>query len=246
MFDFKERKILVTGASGAIGQAIASSFHARGATVTLSGRRQDALEKIADGLRNERVHIVTCDLGDEASVSKLIPDTMEKMGAIDTLINNAGITKDGLMFVMKPEAWQEVLRVDLEVPFRLTQAVLRSMLKAQFGRIINITSVVGVTGNPGQTNYSAAKAGLIGMSKSLAKEVASRNITVNCIAPGFIKSPMTDILTEEQKEKIAFSIPQGHIGAPEDIAAAAVYLASREAGYVTGQTIHVNGGMAMV
>lgn len=246
MFDFKDRKVLVTGASGSIGHAIAAAFHARGATVTLSGRRKEALEKVAAELGNERVHIATCDLGDEESVSKLIPKTLEKMGSIDTLINNAGITKDGLMFVMKPEAWQEVLRVDLEVPFRLTQGVLRSMLKAQFGRIINITSIVGVTGNPGQTNYSAAKAGLIGMSKSLAKEVASRNITVNCIAPGFIKSPMTDILTDEQKEKISASIPQGHIGMPEDIAAAAVYLASREAGYVTGQTLHVNGGMAMV
>lgn len=246
MFSFADRKILVTGASGSIGQAIAVAFHKMGGTVTLSGRRRDALEKIADEMGNERVHIVTCDLTDESSVSQLIPDTLEKMGAIDTLINNAGITKDGLMFVMKPEAWQDVLRVDLEVPFRLTQAVLRSMLKAQFGRIINITSIVGVTGNPGQTNYSAAKAGLIGMSKSLAKEVASRQITVNCIAPGFIKSPMTDVLTEEQKERIATSIPQGHIGSPEDIAAAALYLASREAGYVTGQTIHVNGGMAMV
>ena len=246
MFDFKDRKVLVTGASGSIGHAIAVAFHSRGATVTLSGRRMDALEKIASELGNERVHIVTCDLGDEASVAKLIPETLEKMGSIDTLINNAGITKDGLMFVMKPEAWQDVLRVDLEVPFRLTQGVLRSMLKAQFGRIINITSIVGVTGNPGQTNYSAAKAGLIGMSKSLAKEVASRNITVNCIAPGFIKSPMTDVLTNDQKEKIASSIPQGNIGMPEDIAAAAVYLASREAGYVTGHTLHVNGGMAMV
>ncbi|MFN7662296.1 MAG: 3-oxoacyl-[acyl-carrier-protein] reductase [Alphaproteobacteria bacterium] len=246
MFNFKDRKILVTGASGSIGHAIAQAFHQQGATVTLSGRRRDALEKIADQFNNERVHIVTCDLIDEASVAKLIPDTIEQMGGIDTLINNAGITKDGLMFVMKPEAWQEVLRVNLEVPFRLTQAALRHMLKAQFGRVINITSVVGVTGNPGQTNYSASKAGLIGMSKSLAKEVASRNITVNCIAPGFIKSPMTDVLTDEQKEKIATAIPQGHIGSPADIAAAAVYLASREAGYVTGHTLHVNGGMAMV
>jgi 3-oxoacyl-[acyl-carrier protein] reductase len=246
VFNFSDRKVLVTGASGSIGRAIAMAFHRQGATVTLSGRRRDALEKIADELGGDRVHIVTCDLGDEASVSKLIPNAIEAMGTVDTLVNNAGITKDGLMFVMKPEAWQEVLRVDLEIPFRLTQAVLRSMLKAQFGRIINITSVVGVTGNPGQTNYSAAKAGLIGMSKSLAKEVASRSITVNCIAPGFIKSPMTEVLTDEQKERIASSIPQGHIGAPEDIAAAAVYLASREAGYVTGQTIHVNGGMAMV
>lgn len=246
MFNFKDRKILITGASGSIGQALALAFHKQGGTVTLSGRRRDALEQIAENLGSERVHIVTCDLTDMDSVSKLIPNTLEKMGGIDTLINNAGITKDGLMFVMRPEAWQEVLRVNLEVPFRLTQAALRSMLKAQFGRIINITSIVGVTGNPGQTNYSASKAGLIGMSKSLAKEVASRHITVNCIAPGFIKSPMTDVLTEEQKEKIASSIPQGHIGSPEDIAAAAIYLASYEAGYMTGQTLHVNGGMAMV
>jgi 3-oxoacyl-[acyl-carrier protein] reductase len=246
MFNFKGRNILVTGASGSIGKAIAEAFHAQGATVTLSGRRLDVLQKIADDLGEGRAHVVTCDLSDEESVSKLIPDTLEKMGTIDTLINNAGITKDGLLMVMRPAAWQDVLRIDLEVPFRLTQAALRPMLKAQFGRIINITSIVGVTGNPGQSNYCAAKAGLIGMSKSLAKEVASRNITVNCIAPGFIKSPMTDVLTDGQKEKISASIPQGCIGVPEDISAAALYLASKEAGYVTGQTLHVNGGMAMV
>ena len=245
MFDFSGRKVLVTGASGAIGAAIARAFHQRGAEITISGRRKEALQRIADEL-GERVHIVISDLSDMTSVAGLVPDTIEAMGSIDTLINNAGITKDGLMMMMKPEALQDVLKVNLEVPFRLTQGVLRGMLKAQFGRIINITSIVGVTGNPGQANYAASKAGLIGMSKSLAKEVASRKITVNCIAPGFIKSSMTDVLTDVQKTAINSSIPMGEIGNPEDIAVAAVYLASREAGYVTGQTIHVNGGMVMV
>lgn len=246
MFDFKDRKVLVTGASGAIGAAIAYAFHKQGAEVAISGRREDALKKVADNMGNKRVHIVPCDLSDDESVAKLVPDAMEKMDGLDTLVNNAGITKDALMMSMKGDAFQDVLRVNLEVPFRLTQKVLRPMLKAQFGRIINITSIVGVTGNPGQANYASSKAGLIGMSKSLAKEVASRNITVNCIAPGFIRSPMTEVLSDGQKEAINSSIPMGKIGSPEDIAAASLYLASREAAYVTGQTLHVNGGMAMV
>lgn len=246
MFDLKDRKILVTGASGAIGASIAQACHKQGAHVTISGRREDALQELASTMGKDRVHIVLCDLFDDESVAKLIPEATEKMGGLDTLVNNAGITKDGLMMAMKPSAFTDVMRVNMEIPFQLSQKVLRPMLKARFGRIINITSIVGVTGNPGQANYAASKAGLIGMSKSLAKEVASRGITVNCIAPGFIRSPMTEVLSDDQKEAINRSIPMGEIGTPEDIAAAAVYLASNEGAYVTGQTLHVNGGMAMV
>jgi 3-oxoacyl-[acyl-carrier protein] reductase len=246
MFQLKDRIVLVTGASGAIGEAIARAVHAQGATVVVSGRRVEALEKLVQELGSERIHVVPCDLGNMEALEKLIPEIEAKVGPIDTLVNNAGITKDGLMLRMKNEDWESVLRVNLEAAFRLCRGALKSMMKNRFGRIINITSIVGVTGNPGQANYAAAKAGLIGMSKSLAAEIASRGITVNCIAPGFITSPMTDVLPQEQKEKLEASIPARHIGAPEDIAAAAVYLSSKEAGYITGQTLHVNGGMAMI
>jgi len=246
MFTLNERKILVTGASGSIGRAIALSYHKQGATVALSGRQTEKLEAVAHEMGNVRVHIIPCDLSNDEEVGALIPRAMEMLGGIDTLVNNAGITRDGLTFTMKLPDWQEVLRVNLEVAFRLSQAALKPMLKERFGRLINIASVVGVTGNPGQPNYCAAKAGLIGFSKALAKEVASRNITVNCIAPGFIESPMTLSLTEEQQAKISTTIPAGKMGTPEDIAAAAVYLASKEASYVTGQTVHVNGGMVMI
>jgi 3-oxoacyl-[acyl-carrier protein] reductase len=246
MFDLNERKILVTGASGSIGRAIALAYHKQGATVALSGRQTEKLEAVAHEMGNVRVHIVLCDLSNDEEVGTLIPRTMEILGGIDTLVNNAGITRDGLTFTMKLPDWQEVLRVNLEVAFRLSQAALKPMLKERFGRLINIASVVGVTGNPGQPNYCAAKAGLIGFSKALAKEVASRNITVNCIAPGFIESPMTTSLTEEQQSKISATIPGGKMGTPEDIAAAAIYFASKEASYITGQTLHVNGGMVMI
>lgn len=246
MFSLKDRHILITGASGGIGRAIATACHTQGAIVTLSGRNAENLRALADELGGARVHVLPKDLGQDDHVATLIPDAMEIMGGLDTLVNNAGITKDNLMMTMKISQWQDVLRMNLEVNFRLCQAALRPMLKAQFGRMINITSVVGVTGNAGQANYSASKAGLIAMSKSLAKEVASRSITVNCIAPGFIESPMTDVLTDDQKARITQGIPMGAIGKPLDIAAAVVYLASQEAGYVTGQTLHINGGMAMV
>lgn len=246
MFDLTHRKILVTGASGGIGKAIAMACHRQGATLALSGRNEEALRALADTLGHVRTHILPTDLSHDDQVGTLIPEAISLMGGLDTLVNNAGITKDNLMMVMKLPQWQDVLRMNLEVSFRLCQAALRPMLKAQFGRIINITSVVGVTGNAGQSNYAASKAGLIAMSKSLAKEMASRSITVNCIAPGFIESPMTEVLTEDQKNKIYQTIPAGVMGKPMDIGAAVVYLASEEAGYVTGQTLHVNGGMAMI
>lgn len=246
MFDLKGRKILITGASGGLGEAITRLCHAQGAHVAISGRKTDVLDALAKSLGSDRVSVVPCDLFCDASVANLVPSAIEAMGGIDSIVNNAGITKDGLMMSMKLEAFQDVIRVNLDIPFRLMKACLRPMLKAQFGRIVNVASVVGVTGNPGQSNYVASKAGLIGMSKSLAKEVASRNITVNCVAPGFIRSAMTDALNDAQKDAISQSIPMGKIGAPEDIAAAVVYLLSQEAAYVTGQTLHVNGGMAMV
>lgn len=246
MFSLNERKVLVTGASGSIGRAIALAYHKQGATVALSGRQTEKLQALVHEMGNVRAHIVPCDLSNDEEVNTLITRTIDLLGGIDTLVNNAGITRDGLTFTMKLTDWQAVLRVNLEVAFRLSQAALKPMLKERFGRLINIASVVGVTGNPGQPNYCAAKAGLIGFSKALAKEVASRNITVNCIAPGFIESPMTTSLTEDQQARIAATIPTGKMGAPEDIAAAAVYLASREASYITGQTLHVNGGMVMI
>jgi 3-oxoacyl-[acyl-carrier protein] reductase len=245
MFDLTGLNALVTGATGGLGGAMARALHAQGAVVTLSGTRAAALEALAGEL-GERVHIVPCNLGDREQVEALVPHAEKAMGQIDVLVNNAGITRDGLFMRMKDEDWDEVLAVNLTSAFRLSRACLRGMMKRRFGRIVSITSIVGVTGNPGQGNYAASKAGMIGMSKSLAAEVASRNITVNCIAPGFIASPMTDALNEKQKDAIMGTIPAGRLGEGGDIAAALVYLASREAGYVTGQTLHVNGGMAMI
>ncbi|HVI52130.1 MAG TPA: 3-oxoacyl-[acyl-carrier-protein] reductase [Candidatus Sulfotelmatobacter sp.] len=246
MFDLTGKTALVTGASGGIGGAIAKALHAQGATVCLSGTRREALEAVAAELGNERVHIVTANLSDAASVEQLAKDAEAALGSLDILVNNAGLTKDGLVLRMKDEDFLSVLDVNLSAAFRLCRAAVKGMMKRRVGRIINITSIVGVTGNPGQVNYAASKAGLIGMSKSLAQEVASRGITVNCIAPGFITSAMTDALTDDQKAKLLTGIPAGRMGAVEEIAAAAVYLASNEAAYVTGQTLHVNGGMVMI
>ena len=245
MFDLTGLNALVTGATGGLGGAIARALHAQGAQVAISGTRAEALSALAAEL-GDRVHALPCDLGDKAAVEALVPAAEAAMGQIDILVNNAGITKDGLLMRMKDEDWERVLAVNLTSAFRLSRAVLRGMTKRRFGRIVSITSIVGVTGNPGQANYAASKAGMIGMSKSLAAEIASRSITVNCIAPGFIQSPMTDGLNDKQKEAIMANIPAGRLGAGADVAAAAVYLASREAGYVTGQTLHVNGGMAMI
>jgi 3-oxoacyl-[acyl-carrier protein] reductase len=245
MFDLSGKCALVTGASGGIGQDIARALHARGAKVALSGTRLSALETLQTEL-GERAFAAPCNLGDAAQVEAL-PKTVEGlMGGLDILVANAGITRDNLFMRMKDEEWDEVIRVNLTATFRLSRAVLRPMMKKRWGRIIGITSVVGVTGNPGQGNYAASKAGMIGMVKSLAQEIASRNVTVNAVAPGFIKSPMTDALTEAQKEAIMGRIPAGRLGTGADVAAAVVYLASEEGGYVTGQTLHVNGGMAMI
>ena len=245
MFDLSGKCALVTGASGGIGEAIARALHAQGAAVALAGTRREALEALRADIK-ERAHVVVADLSDSAAADQLIKDAESALGRIDVLINNAGLTRDTLAMRMKDEDWERVLAVNLTAAFRLSRAVLRGMMKARFGRIISVTSIVGVTGNAGQTNYAASKAGMIGMSKSLAQEVASRGITVNCIAPGFITTAMTDKLTDEQKTKLLGGIPAGRMGIPADIAAAAVYLASDEAAYVTGQTLHVNGGMAMI
>jgi 3-oxoacyl-[acyl-carrier protein] reductase len=246
MFDLTGQTALVTGASGGIGGAIARALHAQGAHVVLSGTRAEALTAIADDL-GERVSEAPCNLSDPAAVDGLIAQAEAACGGpIDVLVANAGVTRDGLLMRMKDEDWDTVLKVNLEAYFRLSRASMRSMMKRRFGRIIGITSVVGVMGNPGQTNYAASKAGMIGFSKSLAQEVASRNITVNCIAPGFIESPMTDALNEQQKQGILGRIPAGRLGTGAEVAAACVYLASNEAAYVTGQTLHVNGGMAMI
>jgi len=245
MFDLSGRTALVTGASGGIGAGIATALHRQGATVTLSGTRREALDALAATI-GERVHVVPADLSDRASVETLVPAAEAAMGSLDILVNNAGLTRDGLFLRMKDEDWDNVLAVNLTAGFLLARAALRGMMKRRHGRIIGITSVVGVTGNAGQGNYAASKAGMIGMSKSLAAEVASRNITVNCIAPGFIETAMTAELNDKQKEGILASVPMGRLGSVNDIAAAAVYLASGEAAYVTGQTLHVNGGMAMI
>ena len=245
MFDLKDKRALVTGASGGIGSVIAAALHAQGAQVTLSGTRVEALEEVAAKLGGN-THIVPCNLGERESIDALVPAAIEAMGGLDILVNNAGITRDNLAMRMKDEEWGDVLKINLEGSFRLSKAALRPMMKARWGRIIAITSIVGVTGNPGQANYAASKAGLIGMSKSLAQEVGSRGITVNCVAPGFIETAMTDALTEEQKERLLSGIPQGTLGKPEDVASAVVFLSSEEAGYITGQTLHVNGGMVMV
>jgi 3-oxoacyl-[acyl-carrier protein] reductase len=246
MFDLTGKVALVTGASGGIGGAIARALHRQGATVVLSGTRAEALDALKSEL-GSRAFTATCNLSDVASVEALTKAAEEAAGgSIDILVNNAGITRDNLFMRMKDEEWDQVIAVNLSAAFRLSRAVLRGMMKKRWGRIIQITSVVGATGNPGQGNYAAAKAGLVGMSKSLAAEVASRNITVNAVAPGFIQTAMTDVLTDQQKEMIGARIPLGRMGTPEEIAAAVVYLASQEAAYVTGQTLHINGGMAML
>jgi 3-oxoacyl-[acyl-carrier protein] reductase len=245
MFDLTGMTALVTGASGGIGSAIAGSLAAQGARLALSGSNAEKLEAFRATLGGDHIAL-QCDLSDGAAVDGLVPQAVEALGKIDILVNNAGVTRDNLAMRMKDDEWSDVIRINLEAAFRLARAALKPMMRARFGRIISITSVVGVTGNPGQANYAASKAGIIGMSKALAQEVGSRGITVNCIAPGFIRSAMTDVLPEAQKQALLGRIPIGDLGAGEDIAAAAVYLASREAGYVTGQTLHVNGGMAMI
>jgi 3-oxoacyl-[acyl-carrier protein] reductase len=246
MFDLTGKTALVTGASGGIGGAIAKSLHGQGAKVVLSGTRAEALEAVRAEL-GANAFIAPANLSDIASVEALTKSAEEAAGSsIDILVNNAGITKDNLFMRMKDDEWDQVIAVNLTAAFRLSRAVLRGMMKKRWGRIIQITSVVGATGNPGQGNYAAAKAGLVGMTKSLAAEVASRNITVNAVAPGFIQTAMTDVLTDQQKELIAARIPAGRMGLPDEIAAAVTYLASQEAAYVTGETIHINGGMAMI
>ena len=245
MFDLTGKAALVTGASGGIGGAIARARHGAGAVVGLSGTREAPLAGLAAEL-GERAHVLPCDLSSADAVEALPKRAAEAMGGLDILVNNAGITRDNLFMRMSDAEWQQVIDVNLTSTFRLCRGVLRGMMKARWGRIVNVTSIVGTTGNPGQGNYAAAKAGITGMSKALAQEVASRGITVNCIAPGFIATAMTDKLTDEQKARIAAQIPAGRMGTPEEIAAAALYLASPEAAYVTGATLHVNGGMAMI
>jgi 3-oxoacyl-[acyl-carrier protein] reductase len=245
MFDLTGKCALVTGASGGLGGAIARALHAQGANVALSGTRRQALDALAAEF-GSRAHALACDLSDPAAVEALLPAAEAAMGQLDILVNNAGLTRDNLFMRMRDAEWEQVIAINLTAAFRLSRAALRGMMRRRFGRIIGITSIVGVTGNPGQGNYAAAKAGLIGMSKALAAEVASRGITVNCIAPGFIASPMTEALNDNQKETILAKVPMGRLGAGAEIGAAAVYLASAEAGYVTGQTLHINGGMAMI
>lgn len=245
MFDLTGKTALITGASGGIGGAIARALHGQGATVVLSGTREAALREVADAL-GERTHVVAANLSDSAAVDGLVGQAEAAAGPVDILVANAGITRDGLLLRMKDEDWETVLRVNLEAYFRLSRAALRGMMKRRWGRIIGITSVVGVTGNGGQANYAASKAGMIGFSKSLAQEVASRNITVNCVAPGFIASPMTEELNEAQRTAILGRIPAGRLGGGGDVASACVYLAAESGSYVTGQTLHVNGGMAMI
>ena len=245
MFDLTGMTALVTGASGGIGSEIARALAAQGARLAVSGSNADKLEAFRASLGGDHVAL-PCNLSDAAAVDALVPQAVEKLGKLDILVNNAGVTRDNLAMRMKDDEWDSVIRVNLEAAFRLMRAAAKPMMKARFGRMISVTSIVGVTGNPGQANYAASKAGLIGMSKSMAQELASRGITVNCVAPGFITSPMTDALPEAQKAALTTKIPAGRLGEGADIGAAIVYLASREAGYVTGQTVHVNGGMAMI
>ena len=245
MFDLNGKTALVTGATGGIGGAIAKALHAQGAVVGISGRNGERLNALASEL-GDRVHVLPADLGAEGAIDALVKAADETMGQIDILVNNAGLTRDNLSMRMKDEEWQEVLDVNLTAPFKLAKAVQRGMMKRRSGRIVNITSVVGTTGNPGQCNYVASKAGMQGWTKAMAAEVASRGITINCVAPGFIATAMTDALTDDQKDKINATIPMGRMGSDADIAAAVTYLASDEAAYITGSTIHVNGGMAMV
>jgi 3-oxoacyl-(acyl-carrier-protein) reductase len=245
MFDLTGKSALITGASGGIGAAIATALHGAGATVALSGTREGPLQDLAAAL-GSRAHVLACNLSDAAAVEALPKQAAAVLGQVDILVNNAGITRDNLFMRMSDEEFQSVLDVNLTAAFRLMRGVMRGMMKARWGRIVSVTSIVGATGNPGQGNYAASKAGLVGMSKSLAQEVASRGITVNCVAPGFIATPMTDKLTDDQKARINTQIPAGRMGTPGEIAAAVLYLASPEAGYVTGATLHVNGGMAML
>lgn len=245
MFDLTGKTALVTGASGGLGGAIARALHTRGAIVGLSGTRREALEALASELQTD-VHVFPCDLAHKAATEALVPAAEAAMGSIDILVNNAGVTRDNLFMRMKDEEWETVLNLNLTAAFRLSRACLKGMLRKRHGRIIGISSIVGVTGNAGQGNYAAAKAGMIGMSKSLAAEVASRNVTVNCIAPGFIESPMTDALNKKQRDAILATVPMGRLGTGAEVAAAVIYLASSEASYITGQTLHINGGMAMI
>ncbi|MGA3303369.1 MAG: 3-oxoacyl-[acyl-carrier-protein] reductase [Methylovirgula sp.] len=245
MFDLSGKTALVTGASGGIGGAIARALHRQGATVALSGTRMDALTALAKDL-GSRAHCLPCDLADPVQVEKLVPAAEAAFGDLEILVNNAGLTRDGLFMRMKDEDWDQVIAVNLTAAFRLSRAAVRGMMKRKSGRIITITSIVGVTGNAGQANYAASKAGLIGMSKSIAAEAAGRNVTVNCVAPGFIETAMTDVLHEKIKEAVLAKVPAGRFGTVDDVAAAVVYLASNEAAYMTGQTLHVNGGMVMI
>ncbi|MFL9827951.1 3-oxoacyl-[acyl-carrier-protein] reductase [Rhodoplanes sp. SY1] len=245
MFDLTGKTALVTGATGGIGGAIATALHAQGATVAISGTKADKLEALAAAL-GDRVHALPCNLADRAEVEKLVPAAEAALGQLDILINNAGLTRDNLFMRMKDAEWDDVIAVDLTAAFVLARAAVKGMMRRRFGRIVSITSVVGVSGNPGQGNYAAAKAGMIGMSKALAQEVASRGITVNCVAPGFIQTAMTDVLNDKQRETVLSRVPAGRLGTSEEIAAAVVYLASDQAAYTTGQTLHVNGGMVMI
>jgi 3-oxoacyl-[acyl-carrier protein] reductase len=245
MFDLTGKTALVTGATGGIGGAIARAFHKQGATVALSGTRREVLDAIAGELK-ERVHVLPCNLSNTEEVEALVPAAEKALGQLDILVCNAGITRDNLFVQMKDEEWEQVIAVNLSATFRLTRAATKLMMRKRFGRLIGITSVVGVTGNAGQGNYTAAKAGMIGMFKSIGQEYAKRNVTANCIAPGFIATAMTDALNEKQRAAILEKVPAGRLGTSDDIAAAAVYLASNEAAYVTGQTLHINGGMAMI
>jgi 3-oxoacyl-[acyl-carrier protein] reductase len=245
MFDLSGKTALVTGATGGIGGAIARGLHQQGAVVALSGTRKEVLDELASALK-ERVHVLPCDLSDKDQVEALVPKAEEVMGKLDILVANAGVTKDNLFVQLRDEDWDAVININLTATFRLSRAAMKTMMRRRFGRIIGITSVVGVTGNPGQSNYTAAKAGMIGMMKSIAKEYARRGVTANCVAPGFIATAMTDKLNDKQREAILQMVPSGRLGTPDDIASAVIYLASDEASYVTGQTLHVNGGMAMI
>ena len=245
MFELTGKTALVTGATGGIGGAIARALHGQGATVAVSGTRREVLDQIASGL-GTRTHVLPCNLADKVEVETLVPRAEEAMGQLDILVANAGITRDNLLVALRDEDWDDVIAVNLTATFRLARAAVRGMMRRRFGRIVGITSVVGITGNPGQGNYAAAKAGMVGMMKSLAQEYAKRGVTANCVSPGFIATPMTDRLNEKQREAIMQRVPANRLGTPEDVAAAVVYLASDEANYVTGQTVHVNGGMAMV
>lgn len=245
MFDLSGKSALVTGATGAIGGAIAKALHAMGATVAISGTKVENLEKLAAELA-DRVHIFPCNLSLSDEVNALVPNVEKGCGKIDILVNNAGINRDNLLLRISDDAWNDVIKVNLEAPFRLMRAAVKSMMRARWGRIINISSIVGAVGNPGQSNYAASKSGLFGLSKSAAMELAGRNITINCVAPGFIKSPMTDAIPQQHKDELQKKIPMGRIGDPEEVAAAVGFLASEEASYITGHILHVNGGLAMV